>query len=290
MKKRIRALLVENKLDCFGFLPLDDCKIMRPYLLERVNISRGSVVLFAIPYYTHACDGKRNLSTYAVSDDYHLYFKTLSDRLLSVLRAEFPQNRFAAFADHSPIDERTAAAAAGLGVLGKNGLLITEKYSSYVFLGEILTDAALACKPLPIRSCLDCGACKRVCPLNIGECQECLSSLTQRKGTLSSDEEQILLKYGSVWGCDLCQEVCPHTKKAKQNGTLYTPISFFSKNSLPVLTRSILLAMDDEAFAARAYSWRGKEVILRNLALAEKKHEISKTIPKHKNLTKKDNS
>ncbi len=290
MKQRISALLLENKLDCFGFLPLDACKINRPYLLERADISHGSVVLFAMPYYTPACDEKRNLSSYAVSRDYHLYFKMLSEQLLSILREEFPQHRFAAFADHSPIDERTAAATAGLGVLGKNGLLITEKYSSYVFLGEILTDATLACEPLPIQSCLECGACKSACPLTMGECEECLSSLTQRKSALSSSEEETILKYGSVWGCDLCQEVCPHTKKAKQEGTVYTPISFFCENSLSVLTRSTLLAMDDEAFAARAYSWRGKEVILRNLALSEKKHEISKEIQNQQSVTKKDDA
>ncbi len=280
MQKRLTALFLKNNIDCFGFLPLSACTIKKPYLLERAGISRGSVVIFAMPYYTHACDGNKNLSAYAIAKDYHLYFKDLSERLVSILASEFPSNRFAAFADHSPIDERSAAAMAGLGVIGKNGLLITEKYSSYVFLGEIITDAMIDCLPTEIRACIECGACERICPFLKGETGECLSSLTQRKGSLSPNEEKVILKYGSLWGCDLCQEVCPYTKKAKQEGSLYTPLSFFSEDLLPLLTRETLLDMDETAFASRAYSWRGREVILRNLTRSEKQNETSKELGK----------
>ena len=276
MQKTITSLLIQSSIDCFGFLPLDACHIQKPYLLERTGISQGSVAIFAMPYYTPACDDHKNLSAYAVAKDYHLYFKALSEQLLSALSSEFPESRFAAFADHSPIDERSAAAMAGLGVIGKNGLLITDKYSSYVFLGEIITDAKIECVPKETECCINCGECEKVCPMAKGETGECLSSLTQRKGELTKAEASVLKKYGCAWGCDLCQEVCPYTKKAKQGGGLYTPLTFFGEDTLPLLTRETLHNMDDSAFALRAYSWRGREVILRNLKLLEKQNEPSK--------------
>lgn len=277
MKQKLSDLFLENKIDCFGFLPLDSCQINKPYLLERVGISEGSVAIFAMPYYTPMCDQNKNISAYAVAKDYHLYFKMLSEKLLSSLTAEFPEHRFAAFADHSPIDERAAAALAGLGRLGKNGLLITEKYSSYVFLGEIITDKSLNIVPKETKYCLNCGACEKVCPQKKRESGECLSALTQRKGALSFYEEELLQTYHCAWGCDLCQEVCPYTKQARKERTLYTPIAFFYEDTQPLLTRETIFHMDDEAFTSRAYSWRGREVILRNLTLLEKQNEVSET-------------
>ncbi len=279
MKKRISELLLANRIDCFGFLPLDACTVQKPHLLERYGIQSGSVALFAIPYYTRACDGERNLSSYAVGKDYHLYFRMLTEKILEALRAEFPQNRFAAFADHSPIDERRAAAMAGLGVIGQNGLLITEKYSSYVFIGELLTDALLEASPQEISPCIGCGACQKICPQKSGECADCLSSLTQKKGVLSPSEESVIRNRKSAWGCDLCQEVCPYTASAKKRGTLYSPIGFFNEETLALLSAEILTQMDDEAFSKRAYSWRGREVISRNLALLEKRNDLTKDAP-----------
>lgn len=276
MQKRLAELLKENKIELFGFLPLDACKIQKKYLLERVGILDGCVAIFAIPYYTPACDTKRNLSSYAVGKDYHLYFKLLSESLLETLRKEFPNQRFAAFADHSPIDEREAAAKAGLGILGKNGLLITEKYSSYIFLGEIITDATLEAVPVEIRRCEECGACSAVCPKARGEIEACLSEITQQKTAFFREEEAALKKYGTVWGCDLCQEICPHTKQAKKAGTIYTPLTFFEEDVFPLLSAKTISHMDDAAFASRAYSWRGREVILRNLTLSEKRNDPTK--------------
>lgn len=280
MKRKISDLLLANHIDCFGFLPLSACQIKKPYLLEKADIKDGTAILFAMPYYTTECDGEKNISAYAVAKDYHLYFKELTDKLLAILKEQFPHHRFAAFADHSPIDERTAACMAGLGVIGQHGLLITKKYSSYVFIGEILTDAILDCEVSEPSDCERCGACLRACPMTKKETDICLSALTQKKGTLSEQEQEVMLRYGSVWGCDICQEVCPHTIKAKADGTLYSPIPFFSEDRVCVLTSKRLLAMDDDIFAKRAYSWRTREVIMRNLLLSETAHESKAPIKK----------
>ena len=98
----------------------------------------------------------------------------------------------------------------------------------------------------------------------------CLSALTQKKGELSDDERSAIVKYGYAWGCDICQEACPHTQNAIKQGTIYTPIEFFKQDVTPYLTSDGVRSMTDEQFASRAYSWRGRNTIVRNLEILEK--------------------
>ena len=249
-------------------LPLSACKIAKPYLLERANIASGTVIMIAIPYFTEDClRSDRNISCYAVAKDYHLFFQELYDELLPLLRQRFPQYRFAGFADHSPIAEVNAAAQAGLGVVGKNRLLITEPYSSFVFLGTLVTDAVLSCEIQPVKSCENCGKCVSACPSK--DAAPCLSALTQKKGELTESEENTI-RYGrSVWGCDVCQFVCPHTQRALAEKTIFSPIPFFSEDTISTLTVKKLDEMPDDTFASRAYSWRGKATVRRNAELLE---------------------
>lgn len=269
----ISALLREEKITLFAPLPLTHCRIVRPYLLERSQIKEGTAVIMAVPYYTIACDApERNISAYAAARDYHRYFAGLFDRIIPRLKNADPTHHYAGFTDHSPIDEVHAAVDAGLGVLGDNHLLLTNPYSSYVFLGEIVTDSPLD-YPIPSpapEGCRHCGACRRACPQMRGETEYCLSALSQKKGVLTADEQEILRKHTLVWGCDICQEVCPYTIEAKRNGTIYSPIPWFSEEIITHLSTEQLDDMTDEAFEARAFSWRGRKTILRNLLLKEK--------------------
>ncbi len=271
MQTLITTLLARRGIALCAPISLDHCEIIRPYLLERAEIRQGTAFLFAVPYYTTECDcSARNISSYAVSRDYHLFFRELFDEILPVLRAAFPAHRFAGFTDHSPIAEVNAAVRAGLGLLGCNHLLLTEDYSSYVFLGEIVTDAVLEGGPVfPLSQCDACGACRRACPADTDPAR-CLSALTQKKGTLDGQERRDLLAHGLAWGCDRCQESCPVTKKAKKAGSIYTTVPFFREKALPHLTSDTVRAMSDTEFAERAYSWRGRDVILRNLEILEK--------------------
>ncbi len=261
-----------------GVLTLDACSVHKPYLLHRAgfDLQKANTVfvqIFAVPYLTpDAQHASRNLSAYAVSEDYHLFFEQLYDELLPRLRTEYSDHLFAGFADHSPIDEISAAVDAGLGVRGLNHLLLTNRYSSYVFLGEIITDLPLTPTPsvLPpeARNCHACGACLAACPMQ-SEGGECRSSLTQKKGNLTAEECQALQRFDSVWGCDICQQVCPYTAHAKARGTIYTSIPFFHRNTIPHLTIDLLDEINDDAFSRRAYAWRGREVIRRNLSLKQ---------------------
>ncbi len=269
MQAHAEAFMASEQVELYAALPFRDCHVTCAHLLERLpDFTPRSVLCFAIPYYTG--EGE-NLSLYAVSRDYHLFMRDFTDRLCAHLANAMPGFRFFGFSDHSPIDERDAAVRCGLGLLGDNGLLITERYGTLVFLGEVISDAPA--EPHPLASpceCEHCGACRRACPTAALEGRgDCLSALTQQKGTLPESTLALMLRHSTVWGCDLCQTACPYTRRAIAAGHT-TPIPFFWQERLPRLTAATLAAMTDEAFRERAYSWRGRQTIERNLVAFER--------------------
>ena len=270
MLEFIKNQLNKLNIDLVSCLSLDECEITRPYLLEKTGITNGSVILFAVPYLSQNSIGERNISAYAVSQDYHIFFKNLFDDVISDLNKLYPEYIFTGFSDHSPINEIHAAAKSGLGVIGKNRLLITEKYSSYVFIGEIITNAPLPSLATEVSYCIGCNKCISACPAN-ADINSCLSAITQKKGELNDFEAKQIKKSKCAWGCDICQEVCPYTKKAILNGTIYSKIDYFNNNLTPLLKSEDIENMSDDQFSSRAYSWRGKQVISRNLKILEGK-------------------
>ncbi len=270
MVQTVKALLAKHGIFAMAPLSLSDCDVRKPYLLERAGIEKGTAFLFAVPYYTTNCDDPAsNVSAYATSRDYHRFFEELFATLLPTLRSAFPQNRFAGFTDHSPIDEVSAAVRAGLGFQGRNHLFLTKEHSSFVFLGEIVTDAVLELPKAAPLQCDACDACLRACPVGL-DISRCLSALTQKKGELTKEEKERILAHGCAWGCDICQRACPVTKRARESGTLYTTIPYFTESALSPLSSRIVEEMSEEEFATRAYSWRGRAVITRNLKMLEK--------------------
>ena len=272
MKERIRSLMEQEGIFLFGVLGADRIPLLKPHLLTRAALAPRAYLVYAVPYFRG--EGE-NLSAYATSRDYHLFLGAFGKKLCAFLESALPHRRFLSFGDHSPIDERRAAAMAGLGVLGRNGLLITKEYSSLVFLGEIATDA----EPeelggetvLEVASCENCGLCLRACPTGIlrGEGDVCLSALTQKKGELNEEEKALLRRCGTAWGCDLCQTACPHTKEAIRRGSAMSPIPFFAEGRITRLSSSLLEGMSEEDFRERAFAWRGRETVLRNVKILE---------------------
>lgn len=252
-------------IECYSVLSYSDCRESAPRIMQREPFAPKSVIIFLIPYFAGV---PKNISRYAASRDYHLYIKEVNERLAKEIKAHFPTAMAKGYGDHSPIDERSAALVAGLGVLGDNGLLINEKYGSYVFIADLVTDidpAQLCAKPpREVRSCEHCGACKRACPTGIlrGEGSDCLSAITQRKGELTEDECALMREYNTAWGCDICQTACPYNKNPRK-----TPIPFFYTDPIYNLTEDILDKMDKKTFLSRAFSWRGRKTVERNLKI-----------------------
>jgi epoxyqueuosine reductase QueG len=102
---------------------------------------------------------------------------------------------------------------------------------------------------------------------------ECLSSISQKKGELSPNEKALLIKENTAWGCDVCQLCCPHTQRAIQKNTLFTPIDYFYQNKIDRLSCRQIDEMDEKEFQMRAYSWRKRETIKRNLFILESADE-----------------
>lgn len=225
--------------------------------------SPKTVISILFPYYLGQENYKNlNVSRYAVSWDYHeLVIKRLNN-FCKALKEKYPKNDFVAFVDNSPIPEVFAAAVSGLGVVGRNGLLINETYGSWVFIGEIVTDLNIDCKPIEIRKCIECNKCVESCPGNALDLalinrEKCISFLSQKKGELSQEQKDLLKKIGSVWGCDICQEVCPMNAQIK-----ITPLLEFFEAARPNLKKG-------DSIKGRAYEWRGIKTISRNIDLLD---------------------
>jgi epoxyqueuosine reductase QueG len=222
----------------------------------------GRVIAAAFPYLLpEERYAGRNVSRYAVVRDYHDICGARLERACALLRGAFPGERFDWRCDSAALPEVELAVKAGLGARGRHNLLITEPYGSWVFLGEIASSAKFtACCRLSSVNCTSCGACVKACPTGAlgkdGFCREkCLSHITQRKGGLAPEEAALLRRAGAAWGCDLCQEACPHNRNTKVE-----PLPEFLDDPVARVT-------EDTPVAGRAYAWRGEAVLRRNIAI-----------------------
>lgn len=251
----------------WGICPFDSIKdgLLDCRAKSRLPQNAKSVIVACFPYLlTEENYKKRNISKYAVVTDYHTVAMSRLNSVIAKLQKIYPQNEFSAFADNSPIPEVSAACKSGLGVRGINSLLITETYGSFVFIGEIVTDLEIPCTLSEEKMCIGCEKCIAACPS--GALQKngfnkslCLSEITQKKGVLSEEEQSLMKECGCVWGCDICQDVCPMNKKAG-----FTAIKDFL--SAPVAFVDSGCELD-----GRAYEWRGRKVIERNISIIKEK-------------------
>ncbi len=259
----IGSFLESQGIFCYGELAIEDLSIWDETKFQKMEQKIGKVesaVLFLIPYFS----GQKttNLSIYAQPRDYHLYLRLLSQRLGEYLEEKKSPIAFCGFTDSSPIREREAALRAGLGVLGENGLVLNSRYGSYFFIGEFfLTKAISPQKPKEIQHCRGCSLCRTACPTGAildPERKECLSLISQKK-IRSEKEERLLSQAKCKWGCDLCQSACPMNATPEK-----TPISFFQEDHISELTEDVIES-PKEKFLTRAFSWRGREILRRNI-------------------------
>ena len=187
-----------------------------------------SVISVAVNYYTparHRSDpGMGKISRYAWGDDYHDVVKDQLRVLLDWIVSEDPSASGKVCVDTAPVMEKAWAVRSGLGWLGKHTNVITKEYGSWVFLGEILLNLELEYDEAMADHCGSCTACIDACPTDaitepyVVDSNRCISYATIE---LRSDElpKNISANLdGWVYGCDICQDVCPWNRFQEPTG------------------------------------------------------------------------
>lgn len=216
------------------------------------------------------------ISSYAWGMDYHDLMLPRLEELAAFIGAETgTQVSHRAYVDTGPVLERAYAAAAGLGFIGKNTCLIHPEMGTWLFLGEILVDVEL--EPTPSKTEVNCGTCSRcldACPTGalvapyMLDARRCISYLTiELKGPIPTELRPLMGNW--IYGCDVCQWVCPWQRFARltqERAFLVTDLNY----AAPHLAE--LAEMDEGAFRQRYESTPiariGRGRLLRNVAVA----------------------
>lgn len=221
------------------------------------------------------------IARYAYGEDYHKTFYRLFDALeVEALEAGF---KIKGYADVSPVDERFLGYLGGLGFIGHNDLLIHPTFGTYMMLGTILIDQAMTQDaPSPLeQGCGTCTKCIDACPGGAlskeGFIKEhCVSYQSQMKDPLTLTQVKKFKTF--IWGCDVCQRVCP--KNAGLKGPFHPSFNPDEHTQLPLAD---LLTLSNKAFSkkyqAYAYAFRGGLVMKRNAIMLMYNQRLREHLP-----------
>lgn len=237
-----------------------------------------SLVVVGAPYGGHdprpEDDRARgHVARYARGADYHDVMKARLDELAAFVREiGGEETRTRVFVDSSPLPERAAAVRAGLGFVGKNTNLLTAQAGSWLLLGALMTTLRLEPDPPMERDCGRCRLCLDACPTDalpapfVLDANRCVSYLTiEHRGPIPLELRPRIGEH--VFGCDVCQEVCPWNRADRGPG--WAELTGTTDDGRPALAD--LLALDDQGFRERYRRtpvWRTKRRgLLRNAAV-----------------------
>ena len=200
-----------------------------------------------------AGEGSGRVARYAWGADYHDLLRSRVNMLGAWLEARVPGCRTRGVVDSAPLAEREFAWLAGLGWFGKNTMLIDPRAGSFFFLTALLTDLELPPDtPVEVDHCGTCTACLDACPTGafveprVLDASRCISALSiEDHGPIAADLRPGMQDW--IFGCDICQEVCPWNRHAPGS----TEPTFQPSDGLPTPSLAALLGLDTEAFRQR---------------------------------------
>ena len=271
-RERMRASFERGDLDTWRY---DEAYARAAADPQAILAGARSIVCIAVPYATTPparAPLRGRVSNYAWSPDYHRRMRELLVAVAAEIDGAAGAPVTAIACDTRPIAERAFAARAGLGWIGKHTNLISPALGSFVFLGEIVTTLALE-PDTPLRkSCGSCVRCIEGCPTGALrgdytiDATRCIADLTQRTDAIPREMRALIGDW--IWGCDLCQIVCPPTRNAGNTGDAwFAPLD--ERTAAPVLTELLQLRSGEfkRRYARTAMGWRGAAVLRRNAAI-----------------------
>ena len=214
--------------------------------------------------------------------DYHYVLQDKLDRLARGIEALTADFEYKGMVDTGALVDTAVAQRAGIGFIGKNGLVISKEFGSYMFLGELITNLDIEPDQPVDYGCGDCNRCVTACPTSclIGDgsmnAKRCLSFQTQDKGVMDLEFRKKIKTV--IYGCDICQICCPYNKGL--DNPLATEID--PELSHPELLPFLELSNGQfkEKFGHVAGSWRGKNILQRNAIIALANANDRSAIPK----------
>ncbi len=221
-KKFLQNYLANNYNAGLGYLERNFDKRLDPRALMP---GAKSIIVCAVSHNNLAWREQKNstykIASYALAKDYHGTIRVMLNQLLTTIKSKFPEVNARVFVDTAPLLEKAWAVEAGIGWIGKNSLLITPEFGSFINIGEIVLDIELEeySKSYTNNHCGNCTRCIDQCPNSaivapkVLDARRCISRLTVEKniGECESDYPT----HDWLFGCDMCQSVCPFNEKAK---------------------------------------------------------------------------
>ena len=236
---------------------------------------------YPLPYARFPQEGEGVIARSAVGEDYHRVLRQTMNQLVDIMVSNGWTGTLRWQVDTGPLVERAFAVRAGIGWIGRNQQLIIPGYGSFVGLALLLLDQEIPpdC-PIPDQ-CGVCQRCVEACPAHIiGKepfaSKDCVSYLTQSKEILSPEEcKRLGLR---IFGCDSCQDICPHNQKRLEEEQEQADSALSSHRRGVDLIETLNLSKREfqDRFRVTAAGWRGKAVLQRNAFLAMQNSQDSR--------------
>ena len=214
--------------------------------------------------------------------DYHYVLQDKLDRLAKGIEELTADFEYKGMVDTGALVDTAVARRAGIGFIGKNGLVISKEFGSYMFLGELITNLDIEPDQPVDYGCGDCNRCVTACPTSclIGDgtmnAKRCLSFQTQDKGIMDLEFRKKIKTV--IYGCDICQICCPYNKGLDNPLATEIDPELAHPELLPFLELSN--GQFKEKFGHIAGSWRGKNILQRNAIIALANANDRSAIPK----------